>query len=332
MAIQHTIIIRPSADRDLQHSRNTGSTGYSLINEVSQDGDSTYIYCDYGKTKESKFQLDGSGIGTNWTLTGVSITAYARKTDNDDSCTMTLTSSDGTAQTYTLTTSYAAYTLACPNGAVTLDGAGNATTTLKIKTVENDDDDGKDGTVRVTQCYMTLTFSEPTSKDIYFKESGAWQKHLCYQKVNGTWVVLTSTPSGWTVGDTTTRIDYPFEFNKAFKNSVTTGPVETENWMVSDYIAVTPNVSIQVQGQGSNHSNTLFFAYKSDKSYYDYWGGSGEQITTVDGTIVYKRTMTAANMANTYYVRVNAKVLAMEYIKVWQNGILLFDGSKYRRN
>jgi len=58
--------LRPSADTSLKHSCNTGSTGYNLLNEVTQDGDSTYIYMNVsgmdGKTNNltSTFTLSGT--------------------------------------------------------------------------------------------------------------------------------------------------------------------------------------------------------------------------------------------------------------------------------
>lgn len=59
-----TLILRPVADVQLNHSKSSGSNGYSLISEATADGESSYIYYEIAKNKTgsatSVFKVSGS--------------------------------------------------------------------------------------------------------------------------------------------------------------------------------------------------------------------------------------------------------------------------------
>lgn len=59
-----TLILRPIADVQLNHSKSSGSNGYSLISEATADGESSYIYYEIAKNKTgsatSVFKVSGS--------------------------------------------------------------------------------------------------------------------------------------------------------------------------------------------------------------------------------------------------------------------------------
>jgi len=63
-----TAYLRPSADNSIKHSLNTGSTAYSLLNEVTCDGDATYIYQSLNGTETSANLT--STITTSGTIPG----------------------------------------------------------------------------------------------------------------------------------------------------------------------------------------------------------------------------------------------------------------------
>lgn len=79
-----TLILRPVSDVSSSHTKSSGSSAYSLIDETSQDGDSTYIYQAVTSTSQTSkttiCKLGGTAPSYNWYLQSVTVTAYAKCT------------------------------------------------------------------------------------------------------------------------------------------------------------------------------------------------------------------------------------------------------------
>lgn len=162
----------------------------------------------------------------------------------------------------------------------------------------------------------------------YTKINNIWRPcKALYKKENGVWVKQNSPLTGY---EKLYKRHNPWTFNKGLRQNSTL--VDESGVILTEYIPVTPGVQCIIQGQGSTDTNTLWHAFDNHKVYYDYWGASGTKITTIGGRVVYSRTMSASDMANTYYVRVGALREAWNYIKVTQNGVVIFDGSNFPYN
>lgn len=162
-----SVIFRPSADKSLAHNVSSGSKGYSMLSEASQDGDSTYVYQSLtstsSSTKKSTFTMSPvSAIPEGATVTSVVLHVVAR--DSDDNVTATLTgavviggSEKSVIGSSTLTTSYQDYT-----GNLTVSGSADtvavAISTSGRKSSSKDDS----GYIRVTQVYLEVNYSYET--------------------------------------------------------------------------------------------------------------------------------------------------------------------------
>lgn len=75
-----TIILRPSADNGVSHSKSSGNNGYSLVNEVAPDNETTYVYQEHRDTSDtpvvttSKFEYDNSGLPSRFQIQSANIT------------------------------------------------------------------------------------------------------------------------------------------------------------------------------------------------------------------------------------------------------------------
>ena len=81
-----TLILRPVSDESLNHSCNSGSSGYSLISESSADDDSTYIYQKVSSTSSasvtSSFTLGGTMPSGLFKITGATLYVRGRSSAN----------------------------------------------------------------------------------------------------------------------------------------------------------------------------------------------------------------------------------------------------------
>ena len=105
-----TLILRPVSDESLNHSCNSGSSGYSLISESSADDDSTYIYQTVSSTSSasvtSSFTLGGTMPSGLFKITGATLYVRGRSSaDHTYSGTYQL-SIDSSASSMSLSTSY----------------------------------------------------------------------------------------------------------------------------------------------------------------------------------------------------------------------------------
>jgi hypothetical protein len=161
-----SVILRPSSDSSVSHSKSTGSNGYALINEATSDGDSTYIYQSLTSTSRSTvtstFGLDTSAIPTGAKINSISVSVTARDSDTDVSSSVTTNvkqngTTVATASNSALGTSYATYT-----------GSGTASSvsslTLEILTTgKKDSSKDSDGYIRVTQAFVTVDYTEQSA-------------------------------------------------------------------------------------------------------------------------------------------------------------------------
>ena len=193
-----TLILRPVSDESLNHSCNSGSSGYSLISESSADDDSTYIYQTVSSTSSasvtSSFTLGGTMPSGLFKITGATLYVRGRSSaDYTYSGTYQL-SIDGSASSMSLSTSYQTssstevatslinniYTSSnFPSLSVTITTAGKKSSSKN-----------SNFQIRVTQIYLELEYEEIVEDPpaYYVKVDGRWRKVLtAYRKVNGVW-------------------------------------------------------------------------------------------------------------------------------------------------
>lgn len=176
-----TLILRPSSDIQLKHDKSGGSSGYSLINEATADGDSTYIS---GKNSgnsytshTSKFLVSGTIPSGAIRITGISVTVNA-KHDGDSgnngyaevNAQITMQNGSGLSQKSSeqnVNTNYANYTFTFSPS--TLGIASTDFTSLdgifSLELITNSKPKSssyKNYSVRITQAYITLTYEAST--------------------------------------------------------------------------------------------------------------------------------------------------------------------------
>lgn len=193
-----TLILRPVSDESLNHSCNSGTSGYSLISESSADDDSTYIYQTVSSTSSasvtSSFTLGGTMPSGLFKIIGA--TLYVRGKSSADytySGTYQL-SIDSSASSMSLSTSYQTSS----NGVAT-SLINNTYTSLNFPSLsvtittagEKSSSKNSNFQIRITQIYLELEYEEIVDNSIiYIKESGNWNKYsTVYKKENGVWVI-----------------------------------------------------------------------------------------------------------------------------------------------
>ena len=193
-----TLILRPVSDESLNHSCNSGSSGYSLISESSADDDSTYIYQTVSSTSSasvtSSFTLGGTMPSGLFKITGATLYVRGRSSANYTYSGTYQLSIDSSASSMSLSTSYQTssstgvatslinntYTSSnFPPLSVTITTAGNKSSSKN-----------SNFQIRVTQIYLELEYEEIVEDPpaYYVKVDGRWRKVLtAYRKVNGAW-------------------------------------------------------------------------------------------------------------------------------------------------
>lgn len=195
-----TLILRPVSDESLNHSCNSGTSGYSLISESSADDDSTYIYQTVSSTSSasvtSSFTLGGTMPSGLFKITGATLYVRGRASaDYTYSGTYQL-SIDSSASSMSLSTSYQTSS----NTGVATSLINNTYTSLNFPslsvtiTTAGKKSQNKDSNfqIRITQIYLELEYEEIVEDNsiIYIKESGNWNKYsTVYKKENGVWVI-----------------------------------------------------------------------------------------------------------------------------------------------
>ena len=193
-----TLILRPVSDESLNHSCNSGPSGYSLISESSADDDSTYIYQTVSSTSSasvtSSFTLGGTMPSGLFKITGATLYVRGRSSANYTYSGTYQLSIDSSASSMSLSTSYQissstgvatslinnTYTSSnFPSLSVTITTAGNKSSTKN-----------SNFQIRITQIYLELEYEEiiEDPSAYYIKVDGRWRKVLtAYRKVNGAW-------------------------------------------------------------------------------------------------------------------------------------------------
>lgn len=195
-----TLILRPVSDESLNHSCNSGSSGYSLISESSADDDSTYIYQTVSSTSSasvtSSFTLGGTMPSGLFKITGATLYVRGRSSaDYTYSGTYQL-SIDSSASSMSLSTSYQTSS----NTRVATSLINNTYTSLNFPSLsvtittagKKSSSKNSDFQIRITQIYLELEYEEIVEDNsiIYIKESGNWNKYsTVYKKENGVWVI-----------------------------------------------------------------------------------------------------------------------------------------------
>ena len=198
-----TLILRPVSDESLNHSCNSGSSGYSLISESSADDDSTYIYQTVSSTSSasvtSSFTLGGTMPSGLFKITGATLYVRGRSSANYTYSGTYQLSIDSSASSMSLSTSYqtsssTGVATSLINNTYTSSNFPSlsvAITTTGKKSSTKDDD----FQIRVTQVYLELEYEEIV-EDIYIKENGNWNKYSAvYKKENGIWVLQSNLTS-----------------------------------------------------------------------------------------------------------------------------------------
>ena len=300
-----TLILRPVSDESLNHSCNSGSSGYSLISESSADDDSTYIYQTVSSTSSasvtSSFTLGGTMPSGLFKITGAALYVRGRSSANYTYSGTYQLSIDSSASSMSLSTSYQTssstgvatslinntYTSSnFPSLSVTITTAGNKSSS-KNSSFQ----------IRITQISLELEYEEiiEDPSAYYVKVDGRWRKVLtAYRKVNGAWEEFNYTY------DDSLQLKYLGHITSDIIGEVT-----------SDYHIVITDTSIP--------NNTYYFYYEDanktkltdwdvigSTEFNEYNGGTtttGEEVGVIneDNSISLTNTSLANGIYTMYY-------------------------------
>lgn len=204
-----TIILRPIRDISVQHNKNTGSLGFSLISDSIPDDDSTYIYQNITGTSNvsvtSIFEIGTSNLpNQNFHVTNVKITGRASKSSGNETvnykCTMYtgegggvgsdigFTSSNLTS-TYQNTSNDASLIINQINQNLDNNGSLPQLSMAIVSTGKKARNKDDNGMFKLTQVYVELTYETIETSKIYLKENNAWKEYSkVYIKENNNWV------------------------------------------------------------------------------------------------------------------------------------------------
>lgn len=204
-----TIILRPSQDVNVSHAKSSGSSGYLLIADQTQDGDSTYIYQTLSSTTSttvnSTFMLSGNIPNEKINITAVRLYSCATKGNNGETatynCYFAINTSNGgndsnAATSATLGTSYAITSTTSSTLVTQINNyitSNNVFPTVSVKIAttgtKSSSKNSSNGYVRVTQVYMEVDYETIETSKIYLKENNAWKEYSkIYIKENNSWV------------------------------------------------------------------------------------------------------------------------------------------------
>lgn len=166
-----TLILRPVADIQLNHSKSSGSNGYSLISETTADGESSYIYYEIAKNKTgsatSVFKVSGQS-NSKIRISSLRLNVNAKVNNDFDSAGMTLNlyfnGIEGQSGGFNLTKSFADYSktyYASDFGFQDTIFDSFDAANLQVHILNNLDAD-KNNALRayVTQMYVEVTYEE----------------------------------------------------------------------------------------------------------------------------------------------------------------------------
>ena len=164
-----TISLRPAADSSLSHSTSASSSGYLLINDITADDNTSYIYQSItSKSSESvtsSFTLNQQSL-LNLHIEAITFYVRAMCTEsNDQTATIAFTCAGKTKSATNLSNSYSNYTLTLSASDLgltnTIEGKVNLNPiTFSITTAGAKDTNKKDDfDIRVTQAYLVIRYT-----------------------------------------------------------------------------------------------------------------------------------------------------------------------------
>ena len=300
-----TLILRPVSDESLNHSCNSGSSGYSLISESSADDDSTYIYQTVSSTSSasvtSSFTLGGTMPSGLFKITGATLYVRGRSSaDYTYSGTYKL-SIDSSASSMSLSTSYQTSS----NTGVATSLINNTYTSSNFPSLsvtittagKKSQNKNSDFQIRITQIYLELEYEEiiEDPSAYYVKVDGRWRKVLtAYRKVNGAWE----------------EFDYTYDDSLQLKylghiTSDIIGEVTTDYHIVITDTSV-PNDTYYFYYEDANKTKLTDWDVIGSTEFNEYNGGTtttGEEVGVIneDNSISLTNTSLANGTYTMYY-------------------------------
>lgn len=300
-----TLILRPVSDESLNHSCNSGSSGYSLISESSADDDSTYIYQTVSSTSSasvtSSFTLGGTMPSGLFKITGATLYVRGRSSaDYTYSGTYQL-SIDSSASSMSLSTSYQTSS----NTGVATSLINNTYTSSNFPSLsvtittagKKSQNKNSNFQIRVTQIYLELEYEEiiEDPSAYYVKVDGQWRKVLtAYRKVNGAWE----------------EFDYTYDDSLQLKylghiTSDIIGEVTTDYHIVITDTSV-PNDTYYFYYEDANKTKLTDWDVIGSTEFNEYNGGTtttGEEVGVIneDNSISLTNTSLATGTYIMYY-------------------------------
>lgn len=199
-----TLILRPVSDSNVRHSLSSGSNAYALINELRQDGDSTYIYQYISSTSSNTFTSVFNVGGFNSTkikVTKCTLYATARSTASATARMQIVVNANGTTAstgTYSLSSSYTTKSANCA-GIIDsinsqLENGQTPSITLTVQTAGAKSSSKDDSfQIRLTQVYLEIEYEtvqdSGESTGLHIKIDSAYVVvKAVYKKVDGSYV------------------------------------------------------------------------------------------------------------------------------------------------
>ena len=300
-----TLILRPVSDESLNHSCNSGSSGYSLISESSADDDSTYIYQTVSSTSSasvtSSFTLGGTMPSGLFKITGATLYVRGRSSANYTYSGTYQLSIDSSASSMSLSTSYqtssnTGVATSLINNTYTSSNFPSLSVTI---TTAGDKSSSKNSSfqIRVTQIYLELEYEEiiEDPSAYYVKVDGRWRKVLtAYRKVNGAWEEFNYT--------------YDDSLQLKYLGHITSdiiGEVTTDYHIVITDTSV-PNDTYYFYYEDANKTKLTDWDVIGSTEFNEYNGGTtttGEEVGVIneDNSISLTNTSLATGTYTMYY-------------------------------
>lgn len=209
------ITLRPSSDVSLEHSCSSGSSGYLMIDDVTSDEDSTYIYSSHTNSSSSKtslFSLSGSIPNENINITGATLHVSASSSNSMSTaqcnCYFSVGDYNGTNNSSmgietNVTTSYQDFSSTSTAFVDAINAyikENNSFPNIYVKIITTGKTSSSKNTyqVRTTQVYVDLNYEtvDSSQQEFYIKQNGSWiVVSAVYRKENGVWVEQTDISS-----------------------------------------------------------------------------------------------------------------------------------------
>lgn len=193
-----TLTLRPSSDLTVNHSKSSGSVGYSMISESAADDDATYIYQTISSTNSdtitSTFGLSATIPQTEFKVTAVRLYVRLKSTSRGSYSSTAKLNIDSATQNLSVSTSYA--TRSNSNVGSTLVGNTYTASTFPGLSVTVNTTGAKSQAksnsfeIRITQVYLEIDYElvGEIQPAIYAKRDASWVVYsTVYKKISGVW-------------------------------------------------------------------------------------------------------------------------------------------------